>query len=669
MQEYNYLWLIPFFPLVGSIINGLLGKKVLKSEKLIGTLGTAAIGLSFVVSCRYFFQLLGDTEKVHEIALFGDLGSGTWMTVGQLHIDWGFLLDPLSALMIMVVTGVGSLIHLYSIGYMHGEEGFYRYFSYLNLFCFSMLMLVLGNNALVMFVGWEGVGLCSYLLIGYYFEKKSAGDAAKKAFVVNRVGDFGFLVGLMLLFWTLGLEHGVWTVRFTEIAEFGHLLGTGSLVVTVATLCFFVGATGKSAQIPLFTWLPDAMEGPTPVSALIHAATMVTAGVYMIGRMNGLFAMAPDTMMVVAIVGAATALFAASIGLAQNDIKRVLAYSTVSQLGYMFLAMGVGAFTAGIFHLMTHAFFKACLFLGSGSVIHGMHHAYHHAHLHDDPQDMRNMGGLRKKMPITFWTFLISTIAIAGIPGFSGFFSKDEILWWAFGSSRGGWILWLVGAVAAGMTAFYMFRLVFMTFFGEQRTDARAKDHIPESGLTITIPLMVLGVLALIGGFVGVPHVLGGLLGHIPNKIEEFLAPVFHHTQQLHGIEAHGTPALEFSLMGVSIGIAVVGIFLAWVMYVKNPELPGKFVGSFRWLHRAIFNKWYVDELYDALFVNPTKKLGTFCWKGFDVKVVDGIVNGFGYLVRGFSQVLRITQTGQIHAYAMTMVFGMVILVAVYVFR
>jgi NADH-quinone oxidoreductase subunit L len=669
MQEYNYLWLIPFFPLVGSIINGLLGKKVLKSEKLIGALGTAAIGLSFVVSCRYFFQLLGDAEKVHEIALFGDLGSGTWMTVGQLHIDWGFLLDPLSALMIMVVTGVGSLIHLYSIGYMHGEEGFYRYFSYLNLFCFSMLMLVLGNNAMVMFIGWEGVGLCSYLLIGYYFEKKSAGDAAKKAFVVNRVGDFGFLVGLMLLFWTLGTEHGVWTIRFTEIAKYGHLLGTGSLVVTIVTLCFFVGATGKSAQIPLFTWLPDAMEGPTPVSALIHAATMVTAGVYMIGRMNGLFAMAPDTMMVIAIVGAATALFAASIGLAQNDIKRVLAYSTVSQLGYMFLAMGVGAFSAGIFHLMTHAFFKACLFLGSGSVIHAMHHAYHHAHLHDDPQDMRNMGGLAKKMPITYITFLVSTIAISGIPGFSGFFSKDEILWWAFGSTRGGWMLWLVGAIAAGMTAFYMFRLVFMTFHGQQRTDAKAKDHIHESPLVITLPLMVLGFLAVVGGFLGVPKLLGELFGHIPNKIEHFLAPVFEHSQEMYGIEAHGTHALEFSLMGVSIGIAVVGIFLAWIMYIKNPALPAKFVASFRWLHKAIFNKWYVDELYDALFVNPTKKLGTFCWKGFDVKVVDGIVNGIGYLVRGFSQVLRITQTGQIHAYAMTMVFGMVVLVAVYVFR
>jgi len=356
--------------------------------------------------------------------------------------------------------------------------------------------------------------------------------------------------------------------------------------------------------------------------------------------------------------------------MAQNDIKRVLAYSTVSQLGYMFLAMGVGAFTAGIFHLMTHAFFKACLFLGSGSVIHGMHHAYHHAHLHDDPQDMRNMGGLWKKMPITWVTFLVSTLAISGVPGLSGFFSKDEILWWAFSSTRGGWILWLVGAIAAGMTAFYMFRLVFMTFHGEQRTDARAKDHIPESGLTITIPLMVLGVLALFGGLVGVPKLLGELVGDVPNKIEHFLAPVFEHTQELYGIHAqHELHHLEWPLMGISVGIAFVGIFLAWIMYVKNPELPGKFVGAFRWLHKAVFNKWFVDELYDALFVNPTKKLGTFLWKGFDVKVVDGVVNGVGYLVRGFSQVLRITQSGQIHGYAMTMVVGMVVLVAVYVFR
>ena len=654
---YDKLWLIPFFPLVGAIINGLLGKKI-KNEKVIGTIGTAAIGASFVVSCVYFFKLLGDSVKTHEQII------ASWMTVGNLQIDWGFLLDPLSALMIMVVTGVGSLIHLYSIGYMHGEEGFYRYFSYLNLFAFSMLMLVLGNNALVLFVGWEGVGLCSYLLIGYYFHKKSAGDAAKKAFVVNRVGDFGFLIGLFVLFWTLGHDHGIWTVNFTEIAEHGHLLGVGSGVVTLITLCFFLGATGKSAQIPLYTWLPDAMEGPTPVSALIHAATMVTAGVYMIGRMNGLFAMAPDTMMVIAIVGAATAIFAASIGLAQNDIKRVLAYSTVSQLGYMFLAMGVGAFTAGVFHLMTHAFFKACLFLGSGSVIHAMHHAMHHAHVNDDPQDMRNMGGLRKKMPITFLTFLVSTIAIAGIPGFSGFFSKDEILWWSFGSTRGHWLLWLVGAIAAGMTAFYMFRLVFMTFFGEQKTHPKAKDHVHESPLVVTIPLLVLGVLAVLGGYVGVPAILGGA-----NHIHHFLEPVFGRAQEMYNLEAHGSHAVEYGLMGVSVGIAVVGIALAYIMYLKKPELPGKFVASFRGLYRTVHSKWYVDEIYDALIVNPVKRLGGFLWKGFDVVVVDGIVNGVGYLVRGFSGVFRYTQTGLVHNYALTMVLGVVLMVAYYVFR
>src|SRR5512133_2537164 len=504
---YDYLWLIPFFPLLGSVINGLFGKKI-KNEAVIGGLATTMIGLSFVVSASCFFTLLNDPVKVHETVI------ASWMSVGNLQIDWGFLLDPLSAVMSMVVTGVGALIHLYSIGYMHGEEGFYRFFSYLNLFCFCMLMLVLGNNALVMFIGWEGVGLCSYLLIGYYFHKKSAGDAAKKAFVVNRIGDFGFLVGLGVLYWTLG-SHGVWTVNFVEIGKNAHLLGPGSVVVTVVTLCFFLGATGKSAQIPLYTWLPDAMEGPTPVSALIHAATMVTAGVYMIGRMNILFAMSPTTMMVIAIIGAATAIFGASIGFAQNDIKRVLAYSTVSQLGFMFLAMGVGAFTAGVFHLMTHAFFKACLFLGSGSVIHGMHHGLHHAHSHDDPQDMRNMGGLWKKMPITYWTFLIATIAIAGIPPLAAFFSKDEILWWAFGSTRGHWALWLVGAIAAFMTAFYMFRCVSLTFWGESRTNPKAKDHIPESPLVITIPLIVLAFLAVLGGLVGIPKVIGDILGGV----------------------------------------------------------------------------------------------------------------------------------------------------------
>jgi NADH-quinone oxidoreductase subunit L len=518
-----------------------------------------------------------------------------------------------------------------------------------------MLMLVLGNNALVMFIGWEGVGLCSYLLIGYYFHKKSAGDAAKKAFVVNRIGDFGFLLGLFLLYWTLGSKHGVWTLNFTEIAQHGHLLGAGGTVITIVTLCFFLGATGKSAQIPLYTWLPDAMEGPTPVSALIHAATMVTAGVYMIGRMNGLFAMAPDTMMVIAIVGAATAIFAASIGLAQNDIKRVLAYSTVSQLGYMFLAMGVGAFTAGVFHLMTHAFFKACLFLGSGSVIHAL----------SGEQDMRYMGGLRKHMPYTHITFLIATIAIAGIPGLSAFFSKDEILWWAFASNRGSWILWLVGAAAAGMTAFYMFRLVFMTFYGKERITDHARHHLHESPFVITLPLMVLAVLSIVGGYIGVPAILGGA-----NHIHHFLEPVFGSSVENYGIATgHYSHALEYGMMGISIGIAVVGIALAYIMYLKKPELPGKFVASFQGLHRAVFNKWYMDEIYDTLFVNPTKRLGTFLWKGFDVVVVDGIVNGFGKVVNACSKGLRFTQSGFVHNYALSMVIGVLVIVGIYVLR
>jgi len=652
---YSNLWLIPFFPLLGAIFNGLFGKKI-KNEAVIGGIATGLMFLSFLVAAQNFFKLLGDTEKVHELVL------ASWMTVGNFQLNWELLLDPLSAVMIMVVTGVGTLIHLYSIGYMHGEAGYYRFFSYLNLFAFAMLMLVLGGNALVMFIGWEGVGLCSYLLIGYYYEKKSASTAANKAFIVNRVGDFGFLCGLLTLFWALASK-GVWTLNFVKIAESGHLLESGGLLVTVVTLSFFLGATGKSAQIPLFTWLPDAMEGPTPVSALIHAATMVTAGVYMIGRMNGLFAMAPATMMTIAIVGALTAFFAATIGLAQNDIKRVLAYSTVSQLGYMFLAMGVGAFSAGIFHLMTHAFFKACLFLGSGSVIHGMHHAYHHAHLHDDPQDMRNMGGLRKKMPITFITFLVSTIAISGIPLFSGFFSKDEILWWSFGSTRGHWLLWVLGAAAAGMTAFYMFRLVFMTFFGEQKTDARAKHHIPESPFTITIPLMVLGLLAVIGGYIGIPAVLGGA-----NRFEHFLAPVFEHAQHLNGIHAHGSHATEYTLMAISVAIAIVGIFTAWVMYIKNPELPGKFVARFSAAHKVIFHKWYIDELYDFVFVVPCKRIGTFLWRGFDVKVVDGVVNGCAWVVKGLGTGLRYTQSGYLYNYAMVMVVGVVVIVGFFVF-
>jgi len=668
----EYVWLIPCFPLVGFLINGLFGKKI-KNETVIGGLATLMVACSFVVACGILFQLIGMSgeERTHQVTLF------TWIQSANFKADIGFLVDPLSAIMIMVVTGVGSLIHLYSIGYMHGEEGFYRYFAYLNLFTFSMLLLVLGNNLLLMFVGWEGVGLCSYLLIGYYFHKKSAGDAGKKAFVMNRVGDFGFLIGLFTLFWWISQNLGVQkaTINFVELAALAPQFPTGG-VITVVTLFFFLGATGKSAQIPLYTWLPDAMEGPTPVSALIHAATMVTAGVYMIGRLNFLYVRSADTMTVVAIIGAATAIFAASIGTAQNDIKRVLAYSTVSQLGFMFLAMGVGAFTAGIFHLMTHAFFKACLFLGSGSVIHAMHHALHHAHSHDDPQDMRNMGGLKKNMPVTFLTFLVSTIAIAGIPGFSGFFSKDEILWQAFSNPFHGnlnYVLWGVGAVAAGFTAFYMFRLVFMTFFGECRINAKAKDHLHESPAVITIPLIVLGILALIGGYVGIPKVIGEVFGGIPNLFEHWLEPVFKASEEYahhmgHAAGEHSA-ALEWGLMGTSVVIALVGISIAFTLYVQAKDIPGKFVAAFPALHRAVYNKWYIDELYDFLFVNPCKSLGNFLWKGFDVVVVDGMVNGVGAVVRGFSGSLRYIQTGYVHNYALSMALGVVVILAFYLFR
>jgi NADH-quinone oxidoreductase subunit L len=668
---FDNVWLIPLFPFIGFLINGLVGKKI-KNETVIGGIGAFAVLCSFAVSCKTLFNLLslpGEARSI-EVKVF------TWITSGNFNADIAFLIDPLSCLMIMVVTGVGFLIHLYSIGYMHGEEGFYRFFSYLNLFMFSMLLLVLGNNLLLMFVGWEGVGLCSYLLIGYYFHKKSAGDAGKKAFVMNRVGDFGFLLGAFTLYWFMGQTHNVWTIQFTEIAKNAHLLPTGG-VVTAVTLLFFVGATGKSAQIPLYTWLPDAMEGPTPVSALIHAATMVTAGVYMIARMNFLFIRSPETLMVIAVIGACTALFAATIGTAQNDIKRVLAYSTVSQLGYMFLAMGVGAFGAGVFHLMTHAFFKACLFLGSGAVIHSMHHALHHAHSHDDAQDMRNMGGLKSKMPLTFLTFMIATIAIAGIPPLAGFFSKDEILWQAFSNPHHGnlnYLLWGMGAVAAGLTAFYMFRLVFMTFFGECRITPKAKDHLHESPMVIVIPLIVLAGLSAVGGWIGIPKVIGEVFGGIPNTFEHFLAPVFRYSEEYmaqhaaHG-EAHHSAVLEWGLMGVSVLIAVIGITIAYSLYVKNIGIPARFTAAFPALHRAVYNKWYVDELYDYIFVNPCKAFGQFLWKGFDVVVIDGIVNGVANVVMGFSGVFRYMQSGLIYNYAWSMAFGVVVILGFYVFK
>jgi len=641
------LYLIVLFPLIGFLLNGLALGKI--GKKLISAIACGSVGLSFLLSVNAFFKLLDlpvDARILHE-KLF------TWIPAGSFHVDIGFLVDPLSAVMILVVTGVGFLIHVYSIGYMHDDQGYGRYFTYLNLFVFSMLTLVLADNYLLMFVGWEGVGLCSYLLIGFWFEKKSASDAGKKAFIVNRIGDFGFLLGLFIIFWNIG------SLDFLTVNERApEIFAIGGGLVTAATLLLFLGATGKSAQIPLYVWLPDAMEGPTPVSALIHAATMVTAGVYMIARSNVLYMMAPTSLTVVAIIGVATAFFAGTIAIAQNDIKRVLAYSTVSQLGYMFVACGVAAFSAGIFHLMTHAFFKALLFLGSGSVIHAM----------AGQQDMRYMGGLRKHMPWTFRTFLAATLAITGIPLFSGFFSKDEILWRSYSSEYGSPWLWVIGVLAAGLTAFYMFRLVVLTFYGEERMDNHTKEHLHESPKVMTVPLIVLGVLSIIGGYIGIPAVLGG-----GNHFEHFLEPVMHGAQQesiQHALMASGhDTGLELILMISSIVIVVISIFIALYLYGKNREFTGKLRNSFSAIHKLLHGKYFVDEVYGALIVRPLVNFSLFLWKIIDVFVIDGIINGMATIVGDMSTVIRPIQSGKLRSYATIFLLGVVILVGIFLLR
>jgi NADH-quinone oxidoreductase subunit L len=562
----------------------------------------------------------------------------------------------------MVVTGVGSIIHIYSIGYMYEEYSYYRYFAYLNLFLFSMLVLVMGNNFLVMFIGWEGVGVCSYFLIGYYFEKKSACDAGVKAFVVNRIGDFAFLLGIFGVFKMFG------TLDFTEVmtASPTTLIYDGE-AATLITLALFIGATGKSAQIPLYTWLPDAMEGPTPVSALIHAATMVTAGVYMVVRCSALFNMAPLTMMIIALVGGGTALFAATIGTCQYDIKRVLAYSTVSQIGYMFLACGVGAYTAAIFHLVTHAFFKACLFLGSGSVIHGMDHE----------QDIRKMGGLKDHFPITYVTFLVSTIAIAGIFPFSGFFSKDEILYHAL--MDGNVIYWGMGISGAFITAFYMFRLVFMTFHGPSNVEPHVHPH--ESPKVMTLPLIILAFLALTGGLLGIPlihgwHVLHNWLEPVLafdletalHASERMLAEHGHHTsfaEVLHQAQ-HTTHNiwLEITLMFFSVGVALAGIATAWFFYIKKPELPGKLAKG-QWGFDLVQNKYYVDEIIDETIVKPLVKGSDLLWRQADARGVDGAVNGVAWTIKLFSKIASSFQSGFVRNYALIMVVGFIFLVII----
>ncbi|MFH2037743.1 MAG: NADH-quinone oxidoreductase subunit L [Candidatus Zixiibacteriota bacterium] len=643
------LYLIPVFPLIGFIINGLLIGRL--SKRSVSLIGCGSVLLSFVVGLKYFFVLLDTPESARYIEeiLF------TWIPSGSFNVNIAFLYDPLSAIMVLVVSGVGLLIHVYSVGYMHDDPGYARYFTYLNLFVFSMLTLVLADNYLLMFVGWEGVGLCSYLLIGFWFEKQSASDAGKKAFIVNRIGDFGFLLGMFIIFWQTG------SLTYHEVfasAPGAFMLGGG--LITAATLLLFVGATGKSAQIPLYVWLPDAMEGPTPVSALIHAATMVTAGVYMIARSNILYMMAPTTLMVVAIVGVATALFAGTIALTQNDIKRVLAYSTVSQLGYMFVACGVAAFSAGIFHLMTHAFFKALLFLGSGSVIHAM----------AGQQDMRYMGGLKKHMKVTYITFLLATLAIAGIPGLSGFFSKDEILWKAFSSGYGSFWIWAIGLITAGLTAFYMFRLVFLTFFGEERMGAHVKDHLHESPKMMTVPLSILAILSVIGGYIGIPHILGG-----DNRFEKFLEPVIGGSHGTEGTShalasAGGYPAsTEWTLMIGSVALVGIFIYLAYYFYVKNIAATTNLKNKFNGVHRILYGKYFIDELYGAVIVRPLVNGSIFLWKIFDVLLIDGLINGMATLVGDMSKLLRPAQSGLLRTYTAVFFAGVVIILGYILLR
>ncbi|MGQ9745571.1 MAG: NADH-quinone oxidoreductase subunit L [Dissulfurimicrobium sp.] len=649
----GYIFLIPFFPLLGFILNGLFGKRLGKT--FVSYVGCASVGAAFITSllvANDIFAKLPEHRRLVQTLW-------TWMAVGDFHIDLSFMVDQLSCVMILVVTGISFLIHIYSIGYMHEDESYWRYFAYLNMFVFFMAILVLGANYVVMFVGWEGVGLASYLLIGFWYQSDTNADAGKKAFIVNRIGDFGFVLGMFLMFVTFGsLSYLDVFPKAFHLYESGRLAIDSPVVVAICLL-LFLGATGKSAQIPLYIWLPDAMAGPTPVSALIHAATMVTAGVYMVARSNILYTLAPTALLVVALIAAATALMAATIGILQNDIKRVLAYSTVSQLGYMFVGVGVTAYWAGMFHLMTHAFFKACLFLCSGSVIHAM----------GGEQDMRKMGGLYKKMPITYMTMLIATLAIAGIPPFAGFFSKDEILWKAFNFPyfpQIGKVIWFMGVLGAGITAFYMFRLIFMTFHGEFRGTKEQAHHLHESPYSMTGPLIVLAFLSLTGGWFGIsPLVSESLGGGIPNMLEHFLDPVFEHSQDIIASVAvvpHYTHSTEWTLMAISVLIAAGGIIGAFVVYMKKfPELPEKLAKSYSLHYKLIYNKYYVDEIYYLLVICPIYYLSIFLWKVVDVFLIDGLgINGQAWLVQKGSGVARNVQNGSLQTYAAFMLMGVV---------
>ncbi len=646
---------VPAFPLLGFLVLSFFGRNI-KKEAIIGTIGSAAVGASFIISFLIFLSFAANPpDSPHIVSLF------TWISAGDFSINISYQADQLSILFSMIITGVGFLIHVYSIGYMHGDRSFYRFFAYLNLFIFMMLNLVLASNFLLTFLGWEGVGLCSYLLIGFWYDKKFpgvritwTGDAGNKAFIVNRIGDFGFLIGMFLIFTTFN------SLEYTDIAGIAAANTSAfenTTIITIITLLLFLGCTGKSAQIPLAVWLPDAMAGPTPVSALIHAATMVTAGIFLIARNASLFALSSTTMSVIAVIGASTAIIAATIAIVQNDIKKVLAYSTVSQLGFMFVALGVGAFTAGIFHVMTHAFFKGLLFLGAGSVIHGMH----------EEQDIKNMGGLKKYMPVTYKTFLVAMLAISGIPLFSGFFSKDEILWYAF--SNGSFLLWIVLAVAAFFTAFYMFRLLKLTFHGEERFNTK-RIHPHESPKTMTVPLIVLAVLSAFGGFLGIPYVLGfGLFEHT-NLMELWLEPIFMDANIiLNHTAGHDIHLSEYVMMLISVAIALLAIKAANSMYSDNLEKSKKIIRKFKSGYSLLWNRYFLDEFYFKTIVDPILSLSrSFLWQFFDMKIIDGIVNGSAQLTGSLAKYLRRIQSGVAQNYAVIMVAGIILIISWMVF-
>jgi len=626
--------MIPLFPLLGFLING-IGKKTI-SRKGSGIIASVAVFLSFAIVSALYLQVMDGTLKSETINLF------SWLNTGSMNIPFSFLIDPLSITMMLIVTGVGLLIHIYSIGYMGDDEHANTFFEYMNLFIFFMLMLVIGANYLILFIGWEGVGLCSYLLIGFWFKNNDYNYAARKAFIMNRIGDLGFIIGIIIIFYFFG------SVNFKDVFDKAAALHGGNPVITLITILLLIGALGKSAQIPLYTWLPDAMAGPTPVSALIHAATMVTAGIYMIARSSALYVLAPFTMDIIIVIGLTTALLAAIIGLKQNDIKKVLAYSTVSQLGYMFLALGLGAFSTAVFHVTTHAFFKALLFLGAGAVIHAL----------GGEQDIRKMGGLKKKLPITFFTFLIATLAISGIPPFSGFFSKDEILAAAWDRSP---VLWILGVLGALITCFYMFRLLYLVFFSTFRGTDHQKNHIHEAPGVMTIPLIILAVLSFAGGFLNIPEIFGG---HA--SFHSFLSPVM---SKLSTSEVLATAtSTEYSLMGVSVVLLLLIIFIARRYYIVNKQLPEADPSQLKGIAKLVYNKYYVDEAYDFLFVKPYTFLSVKLYSWIEKNVIDLIVNATGALAIWIGSQSKRVQTGNTGLYLFIMVFGIIFMLLYLIF-